>query len=210
MRCFLLFSLPLFAVALPGYSVRLTPGAPIPKDRQGAPMSFPAVKGTTWVYQYSGLRELTETETVISVTRNGRSFHIALEVERKKTQSDVAASETWKKYVRVSAAGLHATYSPSCKDDDYICFLKLPIERGMDWNTQIYDDAVNTHSFADTEKIDTPAGSYMSYRINVVTRAAGYPVVVRTTEWYAPGVGLVKRSMYGQEVVLLSFARGEE
>lgn len=85
------------------------------------------------------------------------------------------------------------------------CYLKLPAKRGEKWeNTGA--GATTAYAVVSEEQVETPAGKFTALKVEV--SEAGK---VRMTNWWAPGVGLIKQDDGSPRMLVLkSFTPGRK
>jgi hypothetical protein len=93
--------------------------------------------------------------------------------------------------------------------------VKLPVRAGDAWESSFAGrtDASFSSTTAKEEEVEVPAGKFRAVRIESVFKGKGF--TLKTTDWYARGVGLVKSTSiadYGENEVkvLKSFTPGKK
>jgi hypothetical protein len=185
--------------------------APGLKDKPA--LYYPIRKGDTWVYETKGRKDGTSTEYVQVVTK----------VETKEgvvhvTLGMVEGGETalWAE-VEVSQAGVVSRIAAGRKLDPPKAVIKLPFKPGEKWHYQPNPEGggpvgKRTYTSVAEEEVEVPAGKYKAIRIDETWEDRGGPM--RSSHWFAPGVGLVKQSTFEGstetvDFVLKSFKPGK-
>jgi hypothetical protein len=110
-----------------------------------------------------------------------------------------------------TASGEFLEYPPTMKEGDNLkdgnFTMNYKMNGGMETNMEI---SVTQRVVGGSESITSPAGTWNCIKINsnqkLVTRIAGIgiPVKMNVTEWFAPGVGVIKtQSNYGSTLITL-------
>jgi hypothetical protein len=192
--------------------VQLALGAPGPKLADGPPAYFPSAVGATAVYQSTAGKlsmEMTDKVTDVVKTSDG----VRVTIERTSSSSSKAVTiET-----DVSAKGLAEGRFGSRENDPPIPRLRLPFKAGdsWDWEPRKADD-VRQRKFkfklVGEEEVEVPAGKFKAVRVAEEEESRGR--TTRHDAWYAPKVGLIKRTtqlLVGEQVIVLkSFTPGKE
>ena len=183
--------------------------APVPADAVGLP-PFPTTAGTTWVYRQEDGQEWTETITAAKVDRNGTT---TLTVEKKHRRAGGWA-ESWQLEVNRWGVYWMDLPRPDAEPDTGPprCLLRLPAEPGAEWVYARPTGVARMRQLA-PERVSVPAGTFRAVPVTVALQAVNPTAIDESpplpmTLWYAPGVGLVRRSAPDSEVVLVSFTPG--
>lgn len=76
-------------------------------------------------------------------------------------------------------------------EEGSITILRYSLTKGLAWPGRKWPQAAETISFAGTESVEVPAGSFVAYRLDHEIRyTTGHTDALHY--WYAPGVGMVK------------------
>lgn len=177
--------------------------APRLKDPPITDLRFPAVVGTKWVYACrAGIDNFEMVREVTKVEDNDGGVLVTIDREIDGVNGPDS------KFL-VSSKGLLVVESRGKPIDPPVWALRLPAAPGRTWGLPpgFRDkrwEAGLTYVIRDQERIEVPAGRYWAVPVDMVLTEAGRPS--RTTCWYAPGVGEVKRAGDGeQSQVLKSF-----
>jgi hypothetical protein len=190
--CALLLALPVVGICA---------GAPVPPHARNPVLYFPTTVGSKSVYQ-QGDEEVVETVTAVERTKEG----FIVNTERSAGDGTPLGSER----VRVSEGGVFRIAMGKHEFAPPLCALKLPLKTGEPWawETNLLGADVKGKCAAfPEEKVEVPAGTFAAIRVEWNKPAAGG--APESTWWFAPGIGLIKRS-YGKcpAEVLKSFAPG--
>ncbi|HVK17088.1 MAG TPA: hypothetical protein VM533_09065 [Fimbriiglobus sp.] len=191
--------LPILALLL-----AFAPAAPVPKVSKDAMYYFPTQVGTKLVYWV----ELTKTEvTELVEDAEVKDGEVIVTIRRSPETSALLKQEK----LSVSAKGIMRLEESGQPVRPPVWLLKLPHEPGAKWD----DDARNksTYTVGAVEEVEVPAGKFKA--IPVTRHWSMLNTPVQTTDWYAPGVGLVKRVLRGgdrevTQLVLKSVTTAEE
>ncbi|MBN9523600.1 hypothetical protein J0H58_34665 [bacterium] len=180
----------------------LTPAAatPIPADALAPPL-FPTAVGTRWVYR-DAPQEWSETITAAEK----RSGATVITIEKKILKAGGPGVSTLK--VEVSNRGVIRVEVNGQKDDIRHYWLKLPAEPGTEWRETWPQGSTVRTRVSNLERITVPAGTYQAIPVEAESKHPAEVVAIRTTSWYAPGVGLVKQDGGSYEILLTSFTPG--
>lgn len=184
-----------------------TPAAPVPKGRTPSGY-FPTRVGAKWVYK---------------VTRPDRVGEVTVRVSAVETKEDGATSVTLGEVREGDQISGQFTVRPDglYQDVDFpggaiyypaICVLKLPHRHGASWATEsrvIQSPRAETRTAYGPERVEVPAGRFDAIRVESVYARRPAPAQ-RQTEWFAPGVGLVKWAVREQVWTLKSFDPGKD
>jgi hypothetical protein len=183
--------------------------APVPKEGEKPILYLPTKEGTKLVYETKvgdeGGREYTET--VAKAEAKGGSHRVTLE--------QVSGKTTRRTVFEVSATGV-ARIAVDEKDlTTPVPVLKIPAKAGDKWTANGDRD---TYKVGKEEEVEVPAGKFKAIPVEserAVKGPGGRAVTMKTTTWYAPDVGEVKRvgkNLFNQEVttVLKSITPGKE
>ncbi|HVF72531.1 MAG TPA: hypothetical protein VM940_13065 [Chthoniobacterales bacterium] len=190
----------------PGASAKKTKPAKLPQD------FFPLQVGHSWTYRNTEeggytLKVLSEEPQAGGPTRFTVELSSGVKILHVFSKSEgwvLFHSETYSEH-----EGLQATYDPPRQH------LPNPPARGQEWSWAGKDptrvDQRESSRVAGLEEVKVPAGKFRA--IKVVTEITGGGAAKTRTNWYAPGVGLVKSTTvggqikYGSELVDYSFKK---
>jgi hypothetical protein len=177
------------------------PAAPIPKEKPQTPY-YPTQKGAKWVYHFNG----DDAPLVVTGVEEKDGAVIVSEEFR----TNLATQPVVRTKVSVSGKGLFLVAALDRAVDPPIGLLKLPHKPGNKWeNTGRNPDRTETCTAFGPEEVEVPAGKYQAIRVEAEFAIGGKPY--RSTAWYAPGVGLVRKVHPDGEVqVLKSFTPGKD
>jgi hypothetical protein len=189
----------------------LASAAPVPKDAKKEPVCYyPTTVGSKWVYTAAG----SDLVLVVSKVeeRKGAKVVTVERVDGEKRRLDVV--------MEVSATGLAITEDGWVKRDPPSAVLKVPFKARDSWDFEHPGlDGVaaqkGTYVVGGVEKVKVPAGTFEAVRLDVdfTTVIGGRPRKSKVNEWYAPHVGLVKKTDENDETatrLLKSFTPGKE
>ena len=160
--------------------------APIPKAKPSE-LYFPTVEGTKRVMTMSSGGQPSElTETYSKVVEKDGKYTVTVTRDLGKQAVDF-------KY-EVSAAGVFTLANPNGDLSQPMQVLKLPAKEGDSWKSEsTAPGKVNltaTYTAGKEEEVEVPAGKYKA--IPVVSERTVGNNIIKTTTWYAAGVGVVK------------------
>ena len=174
--------------------------APSRADEQDSKSYFPTKVGAKWVYSLDGKEE---TEAVTAVEKKSETLIVTVHrVDEFGRQSDFL--------VKVSKDGLfQLTGGPAVKHPP-MWLLKLPYKAGATWETWLgaWGFGENTMTAYRPEKLKVPAGEFEAIRVE--TKFPGEEGSIVAKYWYAPRVGLVKKTVGDHVRVLKSFTPGKD
>jgi hypothetical protein len=191
--------------------------APVPKPKE----FFPTTVGTKWVYteparEYSrvNLDEYIKRTGQVPADFNDREYtEEIISAEKKdgatiltiRTTRDKRAYESRLSVTEKGVFGIGTEKLPAKKPHR---LLTLPLKSGDTW--QGTWDPSWTMTVRETEAIKVPAGDFKAARIDAVQGEG--PTANVTSNWYAPGVGMVQAMNKDGQVtrVLKSFTLGKE
>ena len=182
--------------------ISLAPAAPVPKHLmpKGPQFNFPTGVGTKWVYVIEGGGEHTRVITRVE-EKNGAKF----------VTSDWIASTTNRRtqtIEAITADGVYIHKENGETRDPPLLSLKLPPSAGEVWcyTFSMNGFEIRTQKTAGpVEKVKVPAGEFDAVRVDVEMHLKGKEL--KTTDWYANGIGMVKSS---GGFVLKSFTPGKD
>jgi hypothetical protein len=178
--------------------------APRPKDAPDEGLCFPTAVGTKWVYEGpNGEFEEAVTES----KADGKATVIT--VVRTK-----AGKEEWQSTFRVSRAGLDMLASGGVTYEQPLPFLKTGAKAGEEWEYTYTrpPTAFRCHlKVIGPERAEVPASKFNAVRLDMsetnslagAVNQIGQPI--KSSCWYAPGVGLVMQEWNGLATTLKSF-----
>lgn len=182
------------------------PAAPVP-DAAKKPVWYYAVKkGTKWVYRSQNAKDITILLDAAE-TKDGATTISLVELSEdgKKTPSEK---------VSLSAAGVFRVEVHGEAIQPPLCLLKLPVKAGDRWEDKARDtrfDLRARFTASGPSMVSVPAGQFEAVGITKeMVGEGGVRTSPPDTDWYAPGVGLVKTTQ-GDAVMttLLSFTPGK-
>lgn len=157
--------------------------------------------GAKWVYK-EGKR--VESRVVTGVSTNGKDTYVSVSKEDKSGKN----APLWR--VKVTAKGLVRLGLRPFEAQPPIVLLKLPIKSGQHWKYLMLDGPVikeeGTMTCYGPERVTVPAGTFTAVRVvaeSIVSYSTLLTQPVKTTYWYAPGVGLVKRVDHQGRMLIL-------
>ena len=179
--------------------------APAAKEKEAAVLYFPVAEGAKRVMEASAGKagfatkafETIETVSKVEKATDGK-YRVTVERESKGT--------TFGAVYEVSADGLSRVGTPGPGLVEPVVLLKLPAKPGDTWKS-----GGGTATLGKEETVEVPAGKYKAVPVIVEQDRGGQPV--KTTAWYAPGVGMVKSvttaNGFDTTYVLKSFTPGK-
>ena len=174
------------------------------KDARGEALYFPTAVGTRWIYQTKGVEY---EEALTEVQPDGAATVVT--VVRTRDGKEVSKSRH-----RVSPDALEMLAAGGVTYEKPLPYLRARARPGDEWEYEFDRGGLTFRQhlkLVGPETVETPAGKFTALRADGVQRVLreGKAVADMSTEsksWYAPGVGLVKRVMGGQETTLQKFA----
>jgi hypothetical protein len=182
---------------------------PAPRPRGATDEAFfcATAAGTKWTYESPGGEY---EEAVTEAKPDGKATVLTV----VRTQG---GKETWRSTIRVSPEGLLLLASGGVTYDKPSPWLRTGLKPGAEWETTYSRQTAEFHNhikFVGFETVEVGAGKFEAMRMDGAETIrpngavyGGKPVL--GTDWWAPGVGLVKRVRAGQETTLKSFIRGK-
>ncbi|HKB05060.1 MAG TPA: hypothetical protein VKD90_22745 [Gemmataceae bacterium] len=172
--------------------------APLPKDKPKTPPYFPSTVGTKWVFETSGGSEITEVIKAVEVKGTGTVVTVDREQSGQSLELIYLVSDDG---ISQLAVGTNILDPPHR-------LLKLPHVAGTTW-----EDRHRSTAVYGPERVEVPVGKFEAIRVEWE-----YPFLggkMRHSEWYAPGVGPVRRSYRNPQgtemvVVLKEFKPGRK
>jgi hypothetical protein len=162
--------------------------------RAAAQDYFPTKVGAKKVFTIDGGdKEVTETVTAVKKTDSETFVTVSCVNEFGKTREV---------QFKVSKDGLfQLTGGPGAVKHKPMWLLRLPHEKGNKWKSWMGTWAENELYAYGPEKIKTPAGEFDAIRVESEFFTIGPRVLAKY--WYAPGVGLLKETVNGQDTFVL-------
>ncbi len=173
---------------------------------KGPALYYPVREGTKLVYE-AGTEHGTEerTVTVARVEDKGGAFRVSVTRDGKDAGTTA---------VEVSGAGVFRVAGG--EGEGLLPLLKLPAKPGDSWLTEMDLGGGRVVAvvfrIANEEEVEVPAGKFKAVRVEMSGLGDGGCPVPPTVCWYAPGVGVVKRTATGgapETTVLKSFTPGK-
>jgi hypothetical protein len=158
--------------------------APTLKNKPAA-YYYATTVGDTFVYETkSGLRNSERTEKVESVQE--KDGELIVTTVRTLSGKELPGSK-----VKVSDKGLIRLAAPTKGSTEPLILIKLPAKAGETWETKVEGPIQKYVSkMVGEEEVVVPAGKYKALRVEMTYMSGGEEV--KTTSWYAPGIGMVK------------------
>jgi hypothetical protein len=182
----------LVAVALVGGAALPTPVPNHIKPKKPL-LYFPTTVGTKWVYQS---RDQEWTQVVTAVEEKDGVFVVTYDTLAADGTTEAQYQRAVSEYGISLVAGKQVEFVPK-----QLC-LKLPYKELETWKDE---DLEVIYKSLKSERVKVPAGVFDAIPVEMET-TTGHRVLGETS-WYAPGVGVVKRSR--GDVVLKSFTPGK-
>jgi len=169
----------------------LSAGAPIPKGSPKEPLYYPVKPGTKWEYG-------VDRKTIKSVDiREGETILTFV-------WEDATDKNERTERLAISTKGVFRLEAHGEKIDPPLCLLKLPRVDGQKWESARADGGcTGSHAAFGPEDVTVPAGRYKAIRVVSEYKLESIEKPIRRTDWFAPGVGLIK-SVFGDAVIELS------
>jgi hypothetical protein len=182
--------------------------APRPKGADDEAFFCATVVGTKWVYLDP---EGEYAEAITEAKPDGKATILTV----VRTKDD---KETWRSTLRVSSDGLTLIASGGITYEKPSPWLRSGLKPGEEWEYTYRRGDTEFHNrvkFVGFESVEVGAGKFQAMRLDVAETidprggggGGGRPNL--GTDWWAPGIGLVKRVRTGQETTLKSFTRGK-
>jgi hypothetical protein len=196
-------------VALTTFLLLLPCAYPAPRrPSAGEGLCFPTTVGAKWVYE---TKDGPYEEEVTDAKPDGKDATLVTVVRT------VGGKETWRGTYRVSPDGLDVVASGGVTHPKPLPLLRARAKPGEEWDYTyaLHGNAVHQRlKLAGSEPAEVAAGKFDARRLDVVTAvrpngAAREALPLSSTEWYAPGVGLVKRVSPDEVVTLKTFTPGK-
>jgi hypothetical protein len=163
--------------------------APGPAEPKELEIYHPTQVGAEWVYQGGkrGLPTTGEATLVIKDVKREDGKAICTIVDK--------ASDKLVSIIEVSERGLLQLANETGKLKSPRCLLKLPYKLNETWEEETANakGVVRfkvSYAIGKVEKVKVPAGTYEAIRVDIVHTFE--KTLFKTTQWYAPKVGLVK------------------
>ncbi|HJZ55760.1 MAG TPA: hypothetical protein VKE74_12400 [Gemmataceae bacterium] len=198
----------LLALSAPLVFLPAVLAAPAPDDKKEPVLYFPTKVGTKWVYESPASKSFLRITTV--ETKEGAKL-VTVASESELAGQTFKTVETF----RVSGEGLFKLGFDEKVFDPPQCLLKLPHVPGAKWEWLLKgDDKFRVdYKAGKLEDVKVPAGEFKAVPVEDVL--TGNAVRMERTVWYAPNVGVVKKTWLvnggGQQTeVLKSFTPGKD
>ncbi|QDU20566.1 hypothetical protein [Urbifossiella limnaea] len=179
----------------------LAAAAPIPDAAKATVLYFPTKVGAKWTYTHS-YKNLPEHETVDGVVAVEEGAEGTKVVTIGRLAAKGGLGPNWRMVVSSRGLFWSENLANGGRPDDSVCALKLPHRDGQTWMPGGPDARATAWG---PVRVTVPAGEFSC--IQVVSR---WQLLPPATEWYAPGVGLVKRQSPDALAVLKSFAPAKD
>jgi hypothetical protein len=182
-------------------SIALTAPEPAPAPRLKKPtLYYPTTVGAKWVYKARD----DEFEKVVTGVKEKDGIYVVSIATRNDDGKLGRKTE-----IAVSEQGLAAVSDGKVKFEGPSLLLRLPPKEGKLWFER---DDLGTYTVTQGKprQVKVPAGEFEAIPIESERWVKGEPLR-RHTQWYAPGVGLIKVGAFDEQgIVLKSFTRGQE
>ncbi|QEG29293.1 hypothetical protein GobsT_40880 [Gemmata obscuriglobus] len=188
---------PLVALCI---TLSVASAAPVPKHLMKEEPFWPTAVGTKWVYDVEGKEE----RYVISKVRDDPEGQL-VSVDQVVGGKNVPYEEVLVSATRLTRVGWSGK---ECEKPELL--LRAPVEKGDYWSPN-YTSSKPRREVVEVKGVEVQAGVFQAVRIECSFRGGmlGPPPIYH--EWYARGVGLVKRvSGNGEVKVLKSFTPGKK
>jgi len=188
-------------------SVSQLPTAPPPRE---VPVYYyPTKAGAKWVYQEDGIES---THVITGVVKQNNGFEVSVGNVTK------AGKPTPLEKYLVSENGLVRLPLRPATVDKSFTILRLPLKVEEKWEYANRGDGAAMGEAGEMkafppEEIQVPAGGFTAIRVEAEASILSGTILmkpVRTTYWYSPGVGLVKKIDYRNKTLLLKSFTSEE
>lgn len=163
--------------------------APGKKTVQSQPLVpgdyFPLKAGSTWTYQGAG-NEYASFERQVEYVKN--NFAQIREANGGTISSSVyqtSSSAVTRVYTKGESYDNKNILDGGFSSNDNTVIIQSPLKNGGNWQN---DDNIRREIVSRSAALNTPAGSFKNC-LHIKMAGAGYVI----NEYYAPGVGLVKR-----------------
>lgn len=165
----------------------LAAAAPVPKKEEPK-LYFPVAKGAKAVLVSKDGDATNETvETVTDVGHKDGVYTVSLE-------SKHAGGRTSTRTLEVSERGVFQTAVNGAAGKEPTPLLKAGSKPGDTWAAEVRapgGQGTRTFTAGKEEELEVPAGKFKAVRVDSET-ATARGVVSKGSQWYAPGVGMVK------------------
>jgi hypothetical protein len=185
----------------------LTLGAPRPKVDDKPVLYYSTTVGDQWVLTLGTGKDAIETpmKEVVEVDWKGGTAHVTfVTINKDKTRGTPITFE-------VSDQGVYWVANEGTPLNKPWCYLKLPAKRGDKWENTVAgangNPVVTAYTVIGEEEVETPAGKFKAVKVEMEAESGK----VRRTDWWAPGVGLVKHDDGSpRQLVLTSFTAAKK
>lgn len=165
----------------------VAPAAPVPKEKEKDKLYFPVVEGSKRVVAVTTADGTTteSTETVTKVEEKDGTYTVALE-------RTTAGKQMPTRVYKAVAGGLSWKFSGDAEEAEPVSVFKPGAKAGDMWTSERKTDGLKyTFTLGQEEEVEVTAGKYKALKVEFQTEQGGR--VIKSTAWYAAGIGLVKQ-----------------
>jgi hypothetical protein len=176
--------------------------APVPKVEKPDDLYFPVQVGAKWVMDAKlKSNQPGWTDTVTKVEEKDGKFTVTVEREEGKRKSEIV--------YEVSKDGLYRKTTRGKAEAEPVLLLKLPHKEGATWTADGAGGLPTkvTYTVGKVEEVEVLAGKYKAIRLDAETKAG--ELTRKHTQWYAPGIGVIKTETPGGTIELKEFTPGK-
>jgi hypothetical protein len=178
-----------------------------PLTEVGASSYLATTRGSKWVYQESD--KSTFTVVLTAVERTEKRTVVTLELEKPDGKTSP------KEKLALSALAIHRIAAVGNPVEPPFCLLMIPHGEVKKWETKLGGEIFQirgNHSASGPESVRVPAGQFKCIRVESEDVISGglEDHRNRQTDWFAPGVGVVKSELNGRKTELIKFIPGKE
>lgn len=152
---------------------------------------YPLKAGNKWTYQIESDTAAKGSKLINQIAKMEKIDGVPLFRLETTAKERVVATE----HLSVNDKGIFRDRMNGGEITPPICLLKFPIKKNDSWKTESMSgkEKLKVACKSDEEEIEVPAGKFKTVKVIIDAEVAGAGILVSTTYWFAPGIGMVKQ-----------------
>ncbi|HVU85827.1 MAG TPA: hypothetical protein VHD36_00800 [Pirellulales bacterium] len=150
---------------------------------------YPLKVGNQWTYDLTSDGE--KSTLVVRIVKEEEVDGVMLYRLEAETDGEISVTE----HLRVTDEGVYRCRRNGAQIEPPLCVIKFPIKQGDNWEgeARVGREDFDITGSTTLDEVEVPFGKFSAAKVIITTSENG--MKIRSTDWFAPGVGMVKQVM---------------